>query len=164
MLVLIFLGDFMTTVIHTAKRKRGDMRIWPILFVGIGVMFSGCATTADSVTARSGEKTLLGMAIATDKSCTSATASYVYPETPGYPAHGQVSYELAAGHFKKSASHICADKTTRGVAVLYRSDPGFVGADRVTVRTFDNSTHVINITVVKKSSRLPPGSLKLRGF
>jgi hypothetical protein len=151
----------MTTVIHTAKSKRVDIRIWSILFVGVGMMFCGCAAAADSVTARSGEKTLIGMAMAIGKSCASATANNIFPETPGYPAHGQVSYKLAEGHFKKNTSYVCAGKTTRGVAVLYRSDPGFVGTDRVTVRTFDHSEHVISITVVKQSSRLPRSS-KLR--
>ena len=156
-------GGFVTTMTRPAKCKYGDIRIWPALFTGIGMLFSGCAAAADSVTARSGERTLIGMAMAIDKSCTSATATFINPETPGYPAHGQVSYKLANGHFKKDTSYVCAGKTTRGVAVIYRSDPGFIGTDKVTVRTFDHSEHVINITVVKQSSPLPRSS-KLRGL
>ena len=158
-------GDegFVTTMTHPAKRKCRGIRIWATLLTGIGVLFSGCAAAADSVTARSGERTFIGMAMAIDKSCTSATATFIYPETPGYPAHGQISYKLAEGRFKKNTSDVCAGKTTRGVAVIYRSDPGFVGTDRVTVRTFDHSEHVINITVVKQSSPLARSS-KLRGL
>ncbi|TCR70711.1 hypothetical protein [Rhizobium sp. BK376] len=145
----------MTKTNCNGKRALSDRIFRLVVLAGVGVMSIGYAKAGDSVIVRSGEKTLIGMAMAIDKSCTPATASYIYPETPGYPDHGQVSYQLANGHFKKNTSFVCAGKTTRGVAVLYRSDPGFVGTDKVTVRTYDKSLHVINIAVVKASSGLP---------
>lgn len=118
----------------------------------IGAMFllTGCASTSYTATAKSGQKTFLGLAIAMNEGCQSGGASY--PETPVYPQHGQLSFELNESRFKNGIDgqfRACAGRKVNGAGVYYRSDSGFAGSDRLVVRTSDRANHEIKIKVVK---------------
>ncbi|MBY5391031.1 hypothetical protein [Rhizobium leguminosarum] len=128
--------------------------------MSVGAVLAGCTTTGPdglkryqkNITVASGERTKLGAAFSLNPDCTAKAVPEVRIREA--PKHGKVeslrelAFPNSKGEYKKCAS-------TKVIATVgyYTPDKGFVGKDRVVVRTsYRNGVvdeGVINITVVE---------------
>lgn len=123
------------------------------LLSALAVTLSGCMSVADqkpeASTVKSGRRTELGTISAITPGCREILS--IYPDTIDYPKHGQVSFEwkdVLVGPIKDGPRRACSGKRGGVAFVYYRSDPGFIGEDRMTLRLGSKITR-ISINVVK---------------
>ncbi|QND14021.1 hypothetical protein HB775_09130 [Rhizobium leguminosarum bv. trifolii] len=126
----------------------------------VGAALASCTTTGPdglsrhqkNITAASGERTKLGVAFSLNPDCSAKAVPEVRIREA--PKHGKVESlrELAFPNGKDEYKKCNGTKVLATVG-YYTSDKGFVGKDRIVVRTSDKNGQVdegvLNITVVE---------------
>ncbi|WP_245441898.1 hypothetical protein [Rhizobium phaseoli] len=134
--------------------------ILPVAAMWVGAVLAGCTTTGPdglkryqkNITVASGERTRLGAAFSLNPDCSAKAVPEVRIREA--PKHGKVeslrelTFPNSKGEYKK-----CTSTKVPATVGYYTPDKGFVGKDRVVVRTsYKNGVvdeGVINITVVE---------------
>ena len=134
--------------------------ILPVAAMSVSAMLAGCTTTGPdglkrdqkNITVASGERTKLGAALSLNPDCSAKAVPEVRIREA--PKHGKVeSLRELAFPSGKGAYKKCSGIKVPATVGYYTSDKGFVGKDRIVIRTSDKSGHVdegvLNITVVE---------------